>query len=192
MKHFYKNIHGWSRFIPFYRDAVKEAQDGSVFVEVGAWKGKSAAFMCVEIINSQKFIKFFVVDTWLGSDEPAHHIDPDVQQGTLYQCFLENMRKVAGAFEPLRMKSTEAAEKFEDESVDFLLLDAAHDYDNVKADLEAWWPKIKPGGVMAGDDYRWSGVNKAVTEFFGNPVDNKTSSFDTLRGVCWRVRKCAK
>jgi hypothetical protein len=195
MEHFYKKIHGWSRFIPFYRDAVAEAKNGAVFVGVGAWKGKSAAFMGVSILNSGKDIKFTVVDTWEGSDEPAHHQDIDVQNGTLYETFLKNIEPVDSVVIPLRMESVKAAEQFEDGTIDFLLLDAAHDYENVKADLAAWWPKIKPDGVMAGDDYKWGGVNKAVTEFFGTeewPVDNKNSTFDTLRGVCWRVRKCVE
>lgn len=188
MKHFYTNIQGWSRFIPFYKDAIIEARDGAHFVEVGSWKGKSAAFMAVEIINSGKNIKFDCVDTWEGSDEPAHHNDPIVQQGKLYEHFLENMKPVAHIITPVRMESVEAAKLYDDESLDFVLIDAAHDYTNVIADLHAWWPKIKKGGATAGDDYRWSGVNKAVHEFFDN---NKIETLKNKEGagVCWRVRK---
>ena len=40
-----------------------------------------------------------------------------------------------------------------DESFDFIYVDARYDYPGVKEDLETWWPKLKQGGIMAGDDY---------------------------------------
>lgn len=36
---------------------------------------------------------------------------------------------------------------------DFIYIDADHGYDAVCADLKAWWPKLAPGGCLAGDDY---------------------------------------
>jgi len=64
-----------SIFANRHEDAVKAASDGAVFVEVGCWKGKSACFMGVEIINSAKKIDFYCVDHWAGTrgehdDEP--------------------------------------------------------------------------------------------------------------------------
>jgi len=48
-------------------------------------------------------------------------------------------------------------------------IDASHDYTNVMADIKAWYPKIKFGGTMSGDDYcsGWQGVVDAVDEYFG-------------------------
>lgn len=189
MKHFYKRIHGWSRFVNWYAEAVSNApaEAQSTFVEVGAWKGKSAAYMAVEILNSKKDINFFVVDTWKGSDEEAHHEDPDVQAGRLYDVFMENMMPVIDYIAPMRMESVKAAGQFPDESIDFILLDASHDYENVKNDIDAWWPKLKDGGVMAGDDYLWDGVLAAVTEFIEANPDLKLELNE--RGVCWKIQK---
>ena len=66
------------------------------------------------------------------------------------------------------MDSIEASKKYEDNSIDFVFIDANHDYDYVKKDIEAWFPKVKTGGVIAGHDYHkhWKGVVKAVDEFF--------------------------
>jgi len=197
MEHFYKNIQGWFRFKKFYDKAVKQApQSGAHFVEVGCWKGKSTAYMAVEILNSGKNIRFSCVDTWEGSDEPAHHKDPDIQAGRLYEVFLRNLAPVKDVIEPMRITSVEAAEQFEDESLDFVLIDAAHDYENVIADLRSWWPKLKPGGVMAGDDFRWGGVNKAYKEFFGSYEEINKKGIerdfvlnDNKEPVCWSVRK---
>ena len=56
------------------------------------------------------------------------------------------------------------------DGLDFVYIDAAHDYDNVKADIEAWAPKVREGGIVAGDDYYLTrhgnlGVIKAVNEY---------------------------
>jgi hypothetical protein len=47
MNHFYKSIQGWFDFGNIYSHMVSISKDGTKFVEVGSWKGKSAAFMCV-------------------------------------------------------------------------------------------------------------------------------------------------
>jgi predicted O-methyltransferase YrrM len=66
--------------------------------------------------------------------------------------------------------SVDAAKDVPDGSLDFVYIDAAHDYDNVKADLEAWTPKVKIGGLVSGDDFYdfpsgKGGVMQAVCEF---------------------------
>ena len=66
--------------------------------------------------------------------------------------------------------STDVVNTIEAWSLDFVYIDAAHDYDNVKADIEAWAPKVKAGGIVAGDDYYLTrhgnlGVIKAVNEY---------------------------
>ena len=58
MEHFYNNIKGWFNFDDLYSEMVAKHPSGSHFVEIGCWRGKSTAFMAVEIINSNKDIKF--------------------------------------------------------------------------------------------------------------------------------------
>lgn len=185
MNHFYKSIPGWFSFSDVYVDAVARAEPGAVFVEVGAWKGKSAAFMGVEIENSGKCIRFFVVDHWQGSDEAAHHADQDVRNGTLYEAFCRNTAPVSKNIIAMRMSSVEAAARFADGSVDFLLLDGDHSLEGMRADLEAWLPKMKPGATIAGDDWNWTGVHTAVLERFLNaPVEVLGEG----KGRHWRLR----
>jgi cephalosporin hydroxylase len=55
----------------------------------------------------------------------------------------------------------------------FVVIDGAHDYKYVKADIEAWLPKVKSGGYLCGHDYlsgEHEEVIRAVNEAFG---DNK-------------------
>lgn len=167
MEHFYNSIgENWFTFHGIYKNAINKFQNNSHFVEVGAWKGRSAAFMAVEIINSGYNIKFDVVDTWDGSVE---HQEYDViRKDELYNEFLKNTEKVSHIINPIRKSSLEASKLYEDESLDFVFIDASHEYEDVKADIEAWFPKVKKGGIIAGHDYTntWK-VKKAVDERFG-------------------------
>ena len=53
----------------------------------------------------------------------------------------------------LARRGPAAPAQFEDASIDFVYIDARHTYDAVMEDLEAWWPKVRPGGIVAGEDY---------------------------------------
>lgn len=194
MEHYYQNIQGWSDGIDLlYREIVAAGPrptlkliDGKFepsdeiqahFVEVGSWRGRSTAFMAVEIANSGKRIQFDAVDTWMGSPSEEHHQqDPSVVNDTLYTEFLDNIEPVKQYVRPVRMTSTEAAQSYPDNSLDFVFIDADHTYEAVKQDIEAWWPKVKPGGILAGHDYNPGpdengvdyGVGRAVRERFPN------------------------
>jgi predicted O-methyltransferase YrrM len=70
-----------------------------------------------------------------------------------------------------RIDSLSASKLFEDESLDWVYIDADHTYDGVKADLNAWIPKVRKGGLVMGHDYfngEYKGINfgvkKAVDE----------------------------
>lgn len=163
MEHFFQKIQGWFTYPTLYSTIVNTCPDNAHFVEIGSWKGQSSVFMAVCIANSNKNIKFDCVDTWRGSKE--HSIDPQ----NLYREFLYNTFPVKQYIRPLRMPSIIAAELYKNESLDFVFIDAEHDYDNVKIDISTWYPKIKPGGIIAGHDYNsydFPGVKAAVDEFF--------------------------
>lgn len=168
MQHFYKNIEGWAAFETLYVDMVKRFPAGSRFVEVGSWLGRSAALMAVEIENSGKAIEFICVDPWEdgGPDlrDTEHFKALGVRQ--VYDTFMMNVHPVIHRIKAMRMPSIKATTYMEPKSVDFLMLDGDHSYGAVKADLLAWLPKMKKGGVISGDDYTWPGVEQAVGETF--------------------------
>jgi predicted O-methyltransferase YrrM len=80
--------------------------------------------------------------------------------------------------------SVEAAKQVADGSLDFVYIDGAHDYDNVKADLKAWLPKVRVGGIVAGDDFYdfpsgKGGVMQAATELTSHyHYDLKLTNWD--------------
>ena len=154
MDHFYMNPcfgENWFTYQDMYSAMVKRFPSGSHFVEIGAWKGRSAAYMGVEIINSGKNILFDTIDTFQGSIE---HQDNDViVQRKLFDVFSENTKPVAHAIRPVVNDSVTAASTYADASIDFVFIDGDHTYVGVKKDIIAWLPKVKPGGIIAGHDY---------------------------------------
>lgn len=155
----------WFSYPNLYAEMVRKFPSGSKFVEIGCWKGKSSSFMAIEILNSRKNIEFTCVDTWEGSREHEN-----ISHDDLYGTFLSNMRPLAGYYSHIRNTSLSASSEFADSSLDFVFIDASHEYEDVKADILAWLPKVKPGGILAGHDYYaegydyFPGVKQAVNE----------------------------
>ncbi len=165
MKHFYKGLgEDWFTYPNLYKAVVKRFPTNSHFVEVGVWKGMSASFMAVEIINSGKQIKFDCVDNW----EIIDPVIPKESYEGIWETFQTNIEPVKHIINPVRMISWEAASNYKDESLDFVFIDASHDYESVKKDIIAWLPKVKKGGILAGHDYTsFVGVMRAVGELIG-------------------------
>lgn len=165
MQHFYHSVPGWAAFTGLYENIVREMPAGQPhhFVEVGSWLGRSAVFMAVEIKNSGKDIRFDCIDPWDdGGPDLRHKVAKmDIP---IYEQFIQNVSPVREFIKPIRLPSLEGAKLYEDGTLDFVMIDGSHQYDDVKADIEAWFPKVRPGGVLSGDDYNWGGVKRAVDE----------------------------
>ena len=180
-------IPGWFAFDELYNQFVEEAKDGDTFVEVGTWFGKSTNYLVNKIKESKKDIKFTTIDTFKGTDDEELHqnIVGAFNEDIFYE-FIDNtvLSKNYNKFEIIKDTSHNAANQFSNGSIDYLMLDAGHSYDDVKADINYWYNKIKPGGTISGDDYGGSffpGVTRAVDEFFYNQC--------TLGFRNWRRKK---
>lgn len=161
-----------------YKMLVENCRDDGKIVELGAWKGKSSAFLVVEAYNKSPKIEVHIVDTWGGNP-----FDGSEDQSTdAYSKFTSNMSLLARPYQAHRMTTNEAAGLFKDESLDAVFIDADHSYEAVKMDIENWMPKVRKGGMLAGHDYNsaWPGVIRAVNEIF--PEAQKIDS-------CW-LKQC--
>ena len=75
--------------------------------------------------------------------------------------------------------STAALADFEDESLDFIFIDTYMTYEQAKADLESWYPKVKRGGIFAGHDWDSDQIQRAVHELrSAKRITNTLSTFD--------------
>lgn len=158
-------------------------------VEVGSWKGKSTSTFC--FATEKKDIEIYCVDTWQGSEE---HKEFDIPN--LLNDFKNNLSKF-NFLERVNIQqgpSVEIAKIHQDESCDIIFIDAAHDYENVKADILAWYPKLKKNGIMIGHDYPdpsakdFQELKKAVDE----EVKNKKELFDDFgyfAGIWGAIKK---
>lgn len=159
-------VHGWSSdILPYYERLARELPDGSVVVEVGAYKGRSILFLAEQLRSAGKHrCTLFAVDPW------ADPMDK--------KAFDRNLKKMAGSslVTPLQMTSMQAAGYLEGKGVecDLVFIDGLHDYESVKQDICAWRRLVKPGGTLAGHDYwNWGqheGVGRAVDEAFPGVV----------------------
>jgi hypothetical protein len=196
--HYYYKIPGWFVQEKLFTQMVLSCNDTDHyhFVEVGSWKGKSSIYMGVEILNSKKKIKFDCVDTWLGSEEhndkKNNSYEPllEIKDG-LYNEFIKNIESIKSVINPIRMKSVDASKLYEDESLDFVFIDAAHDYISIRDDITHWFPKIKKGGYICGDDYTWPEIKMAVNEFFKTNNDIISIRAEAYGGAeqTWLVKK---
>jgi len=168
-------IPGMFDFAAVYDSAVDSAPEGAVFVEVGCLAGRSTCYLAAKIRESGKAITLYAVDTGRGSasDATGQDIAPSLG-GSLAGVFHRNLIGcgVDDLVVPIFTTSVRAANLFQAGGVDFCFIDADHSYESVMEDLRTWWPKIRPGGVLAGHDYRQTaewllGVTPAVHEFFG-------------------------
>lgn len=163
VKHFAKSD-GWFNFELFYKDIV-ENNKFTTFVEVGSWKGHSIISLAKALLEKGDHFELFAVDLWnkLPKDNELWTEFPE-QIPLLYKIYTYNLAKaqVRGHVFDLINASDKAADFFENGTVDFVFLDASHDYEAVKRDIEAWKPKLRKGGILAGHDYHNGGVRPAI------------------------------
>ena len=166
------------------RDAVLDPLRGKK--NVGIELGVAGGSFSTRIVESGKFDKVFGVDTY---DDYYHHIDE----------YREAISRVGlmSNYSLLRMTFEEALSLFPDEFFDFIYVDGfAHTGQEGGQTLADWYPKLKVGGIMAGDDYHddWPLVQWAVNDFASAlgvdlTVTEKTESHSYNRYPSWFITK---
>ncbi len=136
----------------------------TVGAEVGVERGRFSKIICQ--VNPQ--LKLYVIDCWQTYKGYRDH----VSQERLDEFYLETKTRLTPFnCHIIRDWSIEAVKRFADESLDFVFIDASHDYEHVKEDIREWSKKVKRGGIVAGHDYIDKmhgityGVKRAVNEW---------------------------
>ncbi len=170
------DMQGWGSQSPIFESVIVTTK-AALIIEVGSWKGSSAINMASLMKKHGIAGEIVCVDTWLGGEQLW--LDPQGPNAsprrfgrpTVYEQFIANIihSKHTDLITPLPVDSITAATVLSKKQVsaDAIYIDASHDYDHVFADLQAWWPLLKTGGIFFGDDYHpmWDGVIRAVNTF---------------------------
>jgi hypothetical protein len=171
----WEEIHGWFHWRSAQEEAAQRFPDGSRFVEVGTFLGRSLCSLGEVVSRSGKKISVIGVDTCQGSgiEGPRgkdYHGEAVAQGGGTFAGALHRNILECGFGDLISLivaDSLTASTFFPDESIDWVHLDARHDRDHLKADIAAWLPKVKTDGWLSGDDYddtKWPEVVSAIKE----------------------------
>lgn len=177
------------QLVPTRNDLIRLIQPGWIGAEIGVRRGEfSLEFLKLPIK------KIFLVDAWTCPPSDSKQAEQD-----LITC-RHNLRGHApgGRFEIIRGISADVARKWTGPKLDFLYIDACHDYEAVKEDLALWSAHLQPHGLLMGHDYTDSavartlgfGVVRAVREFcesgeweMTHLTNEDFSSFCLIRGA---------
>lgn len=177
--------HGWGSDSLVFRDLIMRLRP-ELIIEVGTWKGASAIHMADICAELDLPTKILCIDTWLGAAEFWTDLDdPDRYQSlkriygypSVYYQFVSNVKRAEHEDRILAFPQTSLIAgrllKSWGVQADLIYLDASHDYDDVFADMRVYWPLVRKGGVLFGDDYTtWADVKRAADAFGGVPAPN--------------------
>jgi len=123
-----------------------------VGVEVGVLKGHFSQ----RILDAWNGKTLLMVDPWEKQSDDVYtdvnNASDEAQQGRMQQA-LQSVQYHEGRYQLIRGYSVEVATQLPDGCLDFVYLDARHDYESVLEDLTAWYPKVRSGGLFAGHDF---------------------------------------
>lgn len=117
-------------------------------VEVGTFKGEFS-----KGIMGNWGGTLFMVDVWRGLGEEYKDSSNHNMHTNAYAEAMKNIEGYEDRAIMVRGTSEVTSEMFEDESLDFVYIDANHAYDYVKQDIELWYSKVSKGGYLLGHDY---------------------------------------
>lgn len=172
---------------PYLWEPFMRKYNCQVLAEIGVCKGVNFA----QMINHNPKVAV-AVDSWI-EDGVIYRNDGRYPQEILDQQYQQFKKSVEGKpfVKIYREYSFDAVKHFPDNYFDLVYIDADHSYEGCKRDLEDWYPKVKEGGFLVGDDYRVSnyrvkfGVIEAVNEF----TKKNNLEFFELPSYAWAIIK---
>lgn len=179
-----KAIEGWIEDpeLEWLIDTAQTMRDDALIVELGAWKGKSTTAIAKSIPKNATLV---TVDTWLGQPDLRITAHREAIENDIFLIFLDNMKifdidvswytgQSSGLYY-LRMESTLAPIFFKNNSIDWIFIDC--DHTKFGEDIDSWYRKIKPRGIISGHDYQWGGAKDAI--------DDRIVVKDVINSVWW-------
>lgn len=164
---------------------LEKIKPGYKCIEVGVFKGDFAEF-----ILKMEPSELHLIDPWISiMDVPARwHAIPQSNMDEIKQSVIDRF-SADSRVDIIDKYSIDALDNFDDNSLDWIYLDANHSYSFIQQDLENWWHKLKPGGCLCGNAYQDDdaqirlldfGIIPAVDIFLEDHFD-EISNFETFK-----------
>jgi len=193
-----EQVPGWFPREPdmrvLYTLASSVVRPQGMLLEVGSWKGRSSYLLAA--VAKAAGARLVCVDTWAGYPDRDHRLGHILAEARSDDRFIRHIRAnlaefgVASVGEYLAGSSAwaegitvvldegiswEQARFWADGALDLVFLDGDHDSPGFDRDIDAYWPKLRRGGLLAGHDYGHaeygdvrSVVDQAAVTRFGN------------------------
>jgi len=135
--------------------------EGNV-IEIGCWEGKST----INLANNCFPETLICNDTWLGNVQESivtgitHTTEIILKERDVYTIFVNNMNKnTQKNYSIVKEDCITWLNKFEG-AIKFIHIDASHEYESVVETIKLVLPKVVKGGIICGDDYLSSNINR--------------------------------
>jgi hypothetical protein len=143
-------------FSPFDEIALAElirrvARPGCRAAEIGSWLGNGSTQIFLDELRECAGAQLLCVDHWRGNDNVPRQQEV-VAHYDVFATFLRNTAEHQTELIPIQKSSLDAAADVPDGTLDLVFIDAQHDYRSTSADIAAWRPKVKSGGILCGHD----------------------------------------
>lgn len=151
-------------------------------IEIGSAAGQFAT----RILSTWKGKMLYLVDPWekqAGNAYLEHTNETAPFREWLAACVHLSQQDERAYL--LKMTSAEAAQKFTTDSLDFVYIDGNHDYGHVMEDLDLWYARVKPGGLVGGHDCYNNRENGAACDVF-----DALRRWTTERNIVYTVTPC--
>jgi predicted O-methyltransferase YrrM len=188
------DLQGWNSDHPIFDQLIKET-NARIVIEVGTWKGRSAIHMANALPDDGVV---YCCDTWLGGFDhwkgqgPYDKLPEYLGYPILFYVFIKNVFNAGLENKIVAIPNTSAncARILGHLGVkaDLVYVDGSHEEQDVGQDIFAYWPLVRDGGIMFGDDFGMEGVSNAVKASFSWLKGGK----EVVDGNFWVVRKEGK
>lgn len=152
---------GRTKIVDSRREFIRNLPKNSVGAEIGVF----SSYLTMMIVEEVQPSKLYTVDAFQAwSENSGYDGDFPHENNELIA------RELTKQYECVDLRvgmSAVVATSFPSECLDWVYIDACHEYYWAKKDFDAWIPKVRSGGLICGHDYPSPYLDEAQDQFMG-------------------------
>lgn len=167
----YASRSGWAEFYYGNVESLGRLISANSVIECGVALGSHAH----DLLTNLPSISYIGVDSYqhgydnsdpfVSEVEASLGMTGQIAMDSLFEAVRDSLELFGNRARLVRQDSIEFAHSVDDRTIDLVFLDDNHTYEYVSDELVNWWPKVRSGGVLCGDDYWMPSVKSAVDSF---------------------------